>query len=127
MRTCHLEDHLNKPITWICSNPTCQNNRLLCSRCLVALHHDCQEHTLEIEDVYHRNLADNVNWIKGTETKRAFYLIKKRKLNDANQIFGIFKSLITEEFAKLADYVVQKIDETRDKVLKEVEEKYSYE
>ena len=115
---CPLLNHFNKPITLICTNPKCQNKRLLCLKCLTLDHRDCLDFILEVDDVYDRTFLPNLNWINDHEVKKAIKIIAEYQLNGpGDQLRQLFENLLDKEFAKIQEYFQEKILEQKAKIL----------
>ena len=123
---CRLPNHASKPLTMVCSNLECKTKRrLMCLKCLLENHKDCVNHVLEIENIFTRDLALNLNWFKNEEIKTAVKLIKKYDLNNQVQVLETSEKRVEEEFAKLKDHLNEEIDKAKEIVLNNLRERQS--
>jgi len=124
--TCQEENHNHKPITLICTNPDCENTRLLCSKCLITTHNDCIKHVVDVEDVFNCCLVANINWIADNDVKEAIHLLNKHKLDGTKgQLFKVYEGMITSEFDKITRHFMRRISEVKEKTLKEAQKMFN--
>jgi len=120
---CQEEGHFNKPFAFVCTSPTCTKNRILCSKCLTSDHKDCWNYTLEIEDIYKKSFAENINWIRNDDIRTAISTIKKYDLGeDKEQLLQAFRRYLDKEFQKVTDYFVKRIESIKDKIVLNLKE-----
>jgi len=120
---CKQQGHANKLLTFVCANPKCSKNRVLCSRCLTQDHKDCWNYTLEIEDIYKRSFAENANWVRNEDIKQALATIGKYGLEDSKDVLlDAFGEFIDREFAKVTEYFNQRVKEIKAKIISNLQE-----
>lgn len=118
---CTLEFHDNKPLSCICTNPKCQNNRIFCAKCLKIFHKDCLDYTLDIDDIDKRIFSYNVAWIQDPTIAKTIMTLEKFKITGSrDQLIAAMGNLIDEEFNKLMDFFVEKIKEAKMKVMENI-------
>lgn len=118
---CRIQRHEDKPIEWVCTNPSCPHSRLFCSKCLKQFHKDCLEFSLEIDDINKRTFSDNIEWIKDTTISEAILAVEKNKLQGSKvDLAATFGKLIEEEFTKVIEFFMMKIQETKAKVFENI-------
>ena len=123
--TCQVDGHNQKPFNWICTNLQCQNPRFLCSKCLVSLHKECLDHTLEIDDIRSRSLDINMNWIKDSNIKEVACFMGKNNLKDTKQVLKQFEATMDREFDKLIEFFAHKVQETKKMIIENIENTFS--
>lgn len=118
---CPLEYHNNTPLSLICSNPACRNNRVFCSHCLRVYHRDCLSFILNINDIYKRSFSENIEWIQDPSIAKAALNIEKHHLNSSNNhLTQNAEKLISEQFSKLIEYFVERIQEVKRRVVRKI-------
>ncbi len=116
---CKLEGHYDKPYSWVCTNPTCQSKRILCSKCLTLLHRNCLNFMLHIKEVFNKSFTQNSNWIQNKDIKDTILLVEKYGLTGSNEeLIKAFEDLVNKEFSEVTSYFNEKIEETKDKIIK---------
>jgi len=122
-KTCQVAGHSGRPLSLLCTNTKCTNSRILCFQCLTTNHKDCLDHTLEISHISQPNFLQNSNWIKDPNVKLVIQALEDHKLSGAkDEVFGIFSGLLDQEFEKLGQHLLQKLQETKEKMLKNFKE-----
>lgn len=118
---CRTPHHEDKPIEWVCTNPSCPHSRLFCSKCLKQFHKDCLDFSLQIEDIDKRTFSDNNEWIRDTTIAEAILAVEKNKLQASkDHLAATFEKLIEEEFTKVIEFFMMKIQETKAKVFENI-------
>jgi len=122
-KTCQVTGHSGRPLSLLCTNTKCTNNRILCFQCLTSHHKDCLDDTLEISHISQPNFLQNSNWIKDANVKSVIQALESHQLTGAkDQVFGIFSELLDKEFEKLGEHLLHKLQETKEKMLKNFKE-----
>ena len=125
---CQLENHFNKPLAFICTNPNCSNSRILCSRCLTLQHKDCWNYTLEIEDIYKKSYPENINWIRNEDIRLGILTLQKYGATDNKEmLLKAFENLLEKEFSKIVNYFLEKTKEIKAKIMQNLQEFSPYE
>lgn len=123
--SCQLQNHLNKALTLICTNPNCHSQRLLCIKCVATDHQDCLDYLLQIEDVNTGRLYENSNWIQKEKVKQAVAKAQELELDHSEEKY--YKTLeehIDNELQKVVDFFLQKVAEIKQKMLSDAQKSF---
>ena len=78
---CIQEDHSSHVLNWICTNPSCKLDSLLCFKCLRSIHPHCIDNLFEIENINTRRFSQNTPWFQDVMIEDAIQFGKGKYIN----------------------------------------------
>jgi len=83
---------------------------------------------LHIQEVFKNSFTQNSNWIQNKEIKNAILLVEKYGLTGSNEeLIKAFEDLVNKEFTEVANFFNEKLNETKEKIIKVFKESISSE
>jgi len=74
---------------------------------------------LHIKEVFNKSFTQNSNWIQNKDIKDTILLVEKYGLTGSNEeLIKAFEDLVNKEFSEVTSYFNEKIEETKDKIIK---------
>jgi len=70
-------------------------------------------------------MLDVHNWINNSHIKEALHLLAQHNVSDREQLLYVYEGIINQEFDKIIQTFLQKVQETKEKIMKNAREMYT--
>lgn len=116
---CENPDHFGKRYTWVCTNPSCEQSRLCCSKCLTQSHRHCINYVVHIADLATMKYTNNANILHSREIREAVLLLEKFGVDDDMnaRMLKEFEETVNKEFDAVLQHIIKLINETKEIVV----------